>query len=817
MVPLVRRFALCSATTGLLLIALVLPIVASTYVVNSTADAPDADVGDGVCAAANGACTLRAAIMQANFVTGPDTIIVPSGVYLLTRPGDDDMAVLGDLDITDDLTIQGAGSGTTIVDGNGSVTGDRVFQIFSSAKETSLSGLTIRNGKKITNTFDSGGGIFWTGGGGHLRLSNLIVEGNAAHYGGGIYLDYASNGGDVTLDNVVLRANSATTAAGGGLVVALNGPLMDFALRNSQVYSNTAFQGGGIYLQSSFQPFAVYSATIAGSQIYSNTAGHGAGIDNDSGNADNPLLLIDSYLHHNHSASIAGAIENNGGLSILRSRLDTNIAATQGGGVYNNDNARLEITQSTLSANTAQFGGGIYQNLFITNSSLVTLVNSTFSGNSVALGSATPAPSPSPSAGGGGIYAHGGAVVLANTTVADNQVSRPIGQQYIVAGGGLFIDATASVTAQNTLIGNNVFTSSVIILPSDCSGLLHSAGYNLIESTSNTTIDGDTTGNITGQDPVLGPLKNNGGATFTRALLPGSPAINAANSNAPARDQRNYIRPDAPDIGAFEFNGTIPNSLGNISTRGFVGTGNNVLIGGLIIAGGGAKQVILRALGPTLGQPPFNVPGVLANPILELHDSTGAIITTNDNWGSAANAAAISASGFAPPNAAESAILTSLNPGNYTAIVRGVNNSSGVALVEGYDLNSTAGSKFGNISTRGFVETGNNVMIAGVIVKGPDSQNVIIRGLGPTLSQFGVTNVLADPTLDLRDANGNLISSNDNWKDTQQPEIQATGRAPPNDKESAISATMSPANYTAILRGKNNTTGNGLVEVYALN
>ena len=108
-------------------------------------------------------------------------------------------------------------------------------------------------------------------------------------------------------------------------------------------------------------------------------------------------------------------------------------------------------------------------------------------------------------------------------------------------------------------------------------------------------------------------------------------------------------------------------------------------------------------------------------------------------------------------------------------------------------------------------------MIAGVIVKGPDSENVIIRGLGPTLSQFGVTNVLADPTLDLRDANGNLISSNDNWKDTQQPQIQATGLAPPNDKESAISATMSPANYTAILRGKNNTTGNGLVEVYALN
>jgi CSLREA domain-containing protein len=816
MVTVVRHFALGSATVSLLLVALVLPIVASTYVVNSTADAPDADVGDGVCAAANGACTLRAAVMQANFTAGADNIILPAGTYTLTRAGDDDAAVLGDLDITDDLAIQGAGSSLTIVDGNGAVTGDRVFQILSSAKETSLSGLTIRNGKKITNTFDSGGGLYWTGGGGHLRLSHLIVEGNAAHYCGGIYLDYGSDGGDVTLDNLVLRANSAT-AAGGGLCATLNGP---FALRNSQVYSNTAFQGGGISLQNSLQPFATtYPATIAGSQIYSNTASRGAGIDNESGNADNPLLLIESYLHHN-SAFLGGAIENFGGLSILRSTLDANIAATQGGGIYNNDTAVLEITQSTLSANTAQFGGGIYQDaVFSANRALMKLVNSTVSGNSVALGSATPAPSPSPSAAGGGIYAHGGTVVLANTTVAGNQVSLPNDQHYIGGGGGLFIDAIASVTAGNSLIGNNVLVGGLTLpSPSDCYGLLHSTGYNLIESTDNTTIDGETAGNITGHDPVLGPLQNNGGPTFTRALLPGSPAINAANQNAPARDQRNYLRPDLVDIGAFEFGGTIPSSLGNISTRGFVGTGNNVLIAGLIVAGGGSKEVILRALGPTLGQPPFNVPGVLANPILELHDSTGTIITTNDNWGSAANAAAISASGYAPPNSHESAILTSLTPGNYTAIVKGANNSTGVALVEGYDLDgSTTASTFGNISTRGFVGTGNNVMIAGLIVKGPDSQNAIIRGLGPTLSKFGVPSVLADPTLELRDVNGNLLSSNDNWKDTQQTEIESTGLAPPNDKESAISATLSPANYTAILRGKNNTTGNGLVEVYALN
>jgi hypothetical protein len=351
-------------------------------------------------------------------------------------------------------------------------------------------------------------------------------------------------------------------------------------------------------------------------------------------------------------------------------------------------------------------------------------------------------------------------------------------------------------------------------------GTLTSQGFNLIGNNAGATIapaSGDQIGTAaTPKDPLLGPLQDNGGSTQTRALHATSPAINKA-VDAPVRDQRNYVRAGAPDIGAFEFAGAIPNTLGNISTRGFVQTGNNVLIGGLIIRGNGPKQVILRALGPTLGQPPFNVPGSLGDPILELRDSAGALITSNDNWGSAANAAAISSSGRAPPNSKESAILTGLNPGNYTAIVHGVNNTTGIALVEGYDLDLTAGSTFGNISTRAFVGTGANVMIAGVIVHGPDSENVVIRGLGPTLAQFAVPNVLADPVLNLRDANGNSVATNDNWKNTQQSQIEASGYAPPNDLESAIAITLAPGNYTAILSGKNNGTGNALIEAYALN
>jgi hypothetical protein len=289
----------------------------------------------------------------------------------------------------------------------------------------------------------------------------------------------------------------------------------------------------------------------------------------------------------------------------------------------------------------------------------------------------------------------------------------------------------------------------------------------------------------------------------TRIYVQGPPGVSYA-----ADSGHNY----APDT-------SVPRLLGNISTRGFVGTGNNVMIGGLIVRGTAPKQVILRALGPTLGQPPFNVPGVLANPVLELHAADGSLIRSNDNWTAASNAADIAASGYAPPNSAESAILISLSPGRYTAVLRGANNSTGVALLECYDIEGNNDSQLGNISTRGFVQTGDKVMIAGLVVQGPANENVIIRGLGPTLGQppFNVLNVLADPFLDLRDANGDALMTNNNWASTQAAQIQASGYAPPNAAESAILITLPPGNYTAILSGVNNGTGNALVEVYALN
>jgi plastocyanin len=252
----------------------------------------------------------------------------------------------------------------------------------------------------------------------------------------------------------------------------------------------------------------------------------------------------------------------------------------------------------------------------------------------------------------------------------------------------------------------------------------------------------------------------------------------------------------------------------NISTRMRVQTGDNVLIGGFIITGNDAKKVILRAIGPSLTQ--FGVVDALADPVLELHGSDGSMITSNDNWRETQESE-IDATGLAPTNDAESAILMTLAPDAYTAIVSGKDGTSGVGLVEGYDLDQAADSQLANISTRGFVETGGNIMIGGFILgNGNGTTNILVRAIGPSLSLVGVSGALADPTLELHDANGALITSNDNWKESQEAEIEATGLAPQDDLESAALVTVATDAYTAIVAGKDGGTGVALVEVYRL-
>jgi hypothetical protein len=245
-----------------------------------------------------------------------------------------------------------------------------------------------------------------------------------------------------------------------------------------------------------------------------------------------------------------------------------------------------------------------------------------------------------------------------------------------------------------------------------------------------------------------------------------------------------------------------------------VQTGDNAGIGGFIITGTVSKHVLLRAIGPSLTA--FAHP--LADPILELHGPGTFVTITDDNWrDDPVQEALIMATGIAPTNDLESAIDATLTPGAYTAIVRGNGNTSGVALIEVYDLSQAADSKLGDISTRAFVNTGDDIVIAGFILGNHNgADRIVVRGIGPSLTVLGVPDALADPTLELRDSNGDLVAANNDWQDTpaQAAELITAGLAPRNPLESGIATTLPPGTYTALLAGLNHGTGIGLVEVY---
>jgi hypothetical protein len=249
-----------------------------------------------------------------------------------------------------------------------------------------------------------------------------------------------------------------------------------------------------------------------------------------------------------------------------------------------------------------------------------------------------------------------------------------------------------------------------------------------------------------------------------------------------------------------------------------VQTGDNVGIGGFIITGTGPKHVLLRAIGPSLTAQ--GVPDALADPVLELHGPSPFITITDDNWrDDPAQETLIIASGIQPTNDFESAIDAVLLPGIYTGIIKGNGGTSGVGLIEVYDLSPTAPAKLGNISTRAFVSTGSNIVIGGFFLGGGNANDrVALRGIGPSLTAQGVPNALADPILELRDGNGGLLVSNNDWQDNlvQAAELTAAGLAPTNDLESGILTTLAPGAYTALLAGQNDGVGIGLVEVYDL-
>src|SRR6266536_6678680 len=435
-----------------------------------------------------------------------------------------------------------------------------------------------------------------------------------------------------------------------------------------------------------------------------------------------------------------------------------------GGGIYAkfNDTSGppfVTVKNCEISGNSATERGGGIANL----GGVLTVSNSTISGNSAAAGGAITNER----------FASPAILEIRNCTISGN------------VGGGLYNEGPSEHDAVVT-IGNTIFKrhpSGANI--SNSGGMIVSAGFNLSNDGVKTYLNAVSDFVLeSGAELGVDPLQNNGGPTKTHALEPGSWGVDSGDPGftpPPDFDQRGprFVRVanGRIDKGAFEVQvpptGTPPPSiLGNISMRAFVQTGDNVMIGGFMVQGTERKRVIIRAIGPGLTQ--YGVADALANPTLELYDRTGALIASNNNWATTIIGGVITvnqvheiqASGYVPGDGRESVIIADLPAGNYTAIVRGVNNTTGVALVEVYDLSNDASSILGNISTRSFVQTGDNVMIGGFMVQGTEPKRVIVRAIGPELTQYDVPDVLADPTLELHDGTGALIASNDNWQHT---------------------------------------------------
>jgi hypothetical protein len=249
-----------------------------------------------------------------------------------------------------------------------------------------------------------------------------------------------------------------------------------------------------------------------------------------------------------------------------------------------------------------------------------------------------------------------------------------------------------------------------------------------------------------------------------------------------------------------------------------VDTGDKVMIGGFIITGNAAKPVVMRGIGPSLVNAGIPADAVLQDPVIELRGASGALIVSNDNWKDSPQRAQIEGTIFQPTDDREAVIVATLPPATYTVILRGAHDTSGIGLVEVYDNNSALDSELGNISTRGFVQTGNEVMIGGFVLGGSNNPtNIAVRALGPSLSSYGLSPLLADPTLELHNANGTIMISNDDWGSdpVSAAELTAHGLALSDPKESGIfTALAPPGQFTAIVAGKNGGIGIALVEIY---
>ena len=533
------------------------------FTVNSTADQIDANPGDGICATSGGACTLRAAVQEANHQAAADIINLPAGTYTLEIPGNhEDNAAQDDLDILDDLTITGADQATTVIDGNAKT---RIFDVIPNSIKVQISGVTVRNGMETT----TGGAIDNHA---DLTLTDVTISGSAGPEGGAI-----SNSGNLSLTRVTLDANTADDAAGG----LWNEPAATATIQDSTLTHNQSTtlhaSGGAIFNEGTLE--------ITGSTIQNNTtAGSGGGVA-----TAGDLTVSDSTVSDNTATDSGGGIwlDEGGAVTVTNSHVDGNSTQGGGGGVELAGNQPFTITNSTISGNDAMSGGG---GIDILQDAAVTVRNSTiannqaheYPGGGIAQDSLSPLTvdkvtfSGNTAQNGGGISLfYNGPTTITNSTFSGNSAVGPGGAIWrssatpvmvlnsTIAGnsgdgsGGIFTDtASGSFAFKNTIIASNT--------GGDCafSNGAHAAsqGHNLI---SDDTCNFNASGDLENTDPKLGLLGNNGGDTQTMALQPDSPALDAGtNSGCPSEDQRGKPRPvDGPDpdsdatcdIGAFEY------------------------------------------------------------------------------------------------------------------------------------------------------------------------------------------------------------------------------------------------------------------------
>ncbi len=803
---------------------------------------------DGSFSGAARTITLASTLVVDSTADGPLTINGP-GANLLTISGNDAVQLFF---LWDSASV----SGVTLTRGrnnNGGAAFDNRTSlnvanvVFTSNFANNGGGAIITQGALTVSSciFDSNGsngagGAISVTATGSAAVSDSTFQNHTVSWGGAIASDGAINVSNCVFTNNAVTSGSATGLGGGAIYHFGKVATITNSTFTNNREMGTSGGGGAIRNRGG-------TMTISYSTFTENTAGDGGGAIASAGTLtiDNSKIANNITTGPNAQQSGqggGGGISSNGGeLTINNSVITGNSAANDGGGIYITASI-VNIRNTTVSDNVANTNNDLYGSgggVWIRAEGQVTVSGSTISGNRTKRN--TTSDDMRFSGQGGGFWVQG-VLTSDNNTISGNTAEQVGGAVYVAYPGGSVgvLNLNSSTITNNAAgstggvhwfdtlghppvkIGNTIIANN----GSDVSGTFASQGYNLIQNPSGGTITGTTTGNLTGVDPKLGALAENGGFTATHALLPGSPAIDKGKRLSDlTTDQRGVTRPtddpnianasggDGSDIGAFEIgasNGVGEKTLGNIATRLPVLTGENVLIGGIIVVGDAPKRVIIRALGPSLGA--AGVGGTLENPTLQLFQGA-TLLVANDNWKDEQEGE-IRDTGVQPGDDREAAIVRTLEPGSYTAVLRGKDDSTGVALVEAYDLDQRPDSKLANIATRGFVGSGEGVLIGGFIV-GPTTK-VVVRAIGPSLGNVGIAGALQDTTLDLVNANGQIVRTNDNWKGTQRAELEAINIQPSDDRESALIATLTAGNYTAVVRGVSGSTGVGLVEVYNL-